>query len=72
MLQEAQMKLNESNTDRLVRVVVGIVLLFLGVGGTLNGTVAVVADVLGVILLLTGAIGFCPLYALFKLSTLKK
>jgi hypothetical protein len=72
MLQEAQMKLNESNTDRLVRVVAGIVLLFLGVGGTLSGTVAVVADVLGVILLLTGAVGFCPLYALFKLSTLKK
>lgn len=66
------MKLNESNTDRLVRVVAGIVLLFLGVGGTLNGTVAIVAGVLGVILLLTGAIGFCPLYALFKLSTLKK
>ena len=66
------MKLNESNTDRLVRVVVGIVLLFLGIGGTLNGTVAIVAAVLGVILLLTGAMGFCPLYALFKLSTLKK
>ncbi len=66
------MKLNESNTDRLVRVVAGIVLLFLGVGGTLNGTTAIVAGVLGVILLLTGAIGFCPLYALFKLSTLKK
>lgn len=66
------MKLNESNTDRLVRVVAGIVLLFLGVGGTLSGTTAIVAGVLGVILLFTGAIGFCPLYALFKLSTLKK
>lgn len=66
------MKLNESNTDRLVRVVAGIALLFLGVGGTLSGTLASVAGMLGVILLLTGAIGFCPLYALFKLSTLKK
>ncbi|MBK7456038.1 MAG: DUF2892 domain-containing protein [Anaerolineales bacterium] len=66
------MKLNESNIDRMVRVVAGIALIFLGVGGTLSGTTAIVAGVLGVILLLTGAAGFCPLYALFKLSTLKK
>jgi hypothetical protein len=66
------MKLNESNIDRILRVVAGIVLLYLGFGGVLSGGVAVVADVLGVVMLLTGAVGFCPIYALFKLSTLKK
>ena len=66
------MKLNESNVDRIIRVVAGIVLLYLGFGGALAGGLAVVADVLGVVLLLTGAVGFCPLYAIFKLSTLKK
>jgi hypothetical protein len=66
------MKLNESNVDRIIRVVAGVVLLYLGFGGTLAGGLAVVADVLGVVLLLTGAVGFCPLYAMFKLSTLKK
>jgi len=66
------MKLNESNVDRIIRAVAGVVLLFLGFGGILSGGVAVVADVLGAVLLLTGAVGFCPLYTLLNLSTLKK
>jgi hypothetical protein len=66
------MKLNESNVDRIIRVVVGIVLLFLGFGGALSGATAVIADLIGVVLLLTGVVGFCPLYAMLKLSTLKK
>jgi hypothetical protein len=64
--------LNESNVDRITRVVAAVVLLFLGFGGALSGALAVVAEVLGVVMLLTGAVGFCPLYALFNLSTLKK
>ena len=66
------MKLNESNIDRIIRVVVGVVLLYLGFGGALSGVLAAVADAVGLILVLTGAVGFCPLYAIFKLSTLKK
>ncbi len=66
------MKLNESNLDRIIRVVVGIVLLYLGFGGASSGALAIVADVLGVVMLLTGAVGFCPLYTLFKFSTLKQ
>ena len=66
------MKTNESNIDRVIRAVAGVVLLYLGFGGFLGGALGIVADVLGVVLLLTGAVGFCPLYAMFKLSTLKK
>jgi hypothetical protein len=66
------MKLNESNVDRIIRVVVGIVLLFLGFGGALSGVTAVISDVIGVVLLFTGIVGFCPLYAMLKLNTLKK
>ena len=66
------MKTNESNIDRIIRAVAGVVLLYLGFGGVLGGALAVVADVLGVVMLLTGAVGFCPLYAMFKFSTLKK
>jgi hypothetical protein len=66
------MKLNESNVDRIIRAVAGVVLLFLGFGGTLSGGLAIVADVIGAVLLLTGAVGFCPIYAVLKLSTLKK
>jgi hypothetical protein len=65
------MKLNESNTDRIIRAVAGVILLYLGFG-VLGGALAIVTDVVGVILLATAAIGFCPLYALLKLSTLNK
>jgi len=64
------MKLNESNIDRVIRAVVGVVLLYLGLA-VLSGTLAIVMDVLGVVLLATGAVGFCPLYAMLKLSTKK-
>jgi hypothetical protein len=65
------MKSNESNTDRIIRAVAGVILLYLGLA-VLGGALAIVVDVLGVILLATAAIGFCPLYAMFKFSTLKK
>lgn len=66
------MKLNKSNIDRIIRAVAGVVLLYLGFGGVLSGTLAVVSDVLGIVLLLTGAVGFCPIYAMIKISTLKQ
>jgi hypothetical protein len=66
------MKLNESNVDRVIRAVVGVVLLYLGFGGVLSGTLAIVSDIVGAVLLLTGAVGFCPIYFALKLSTLKK
>ena len=66
------MKTNESNIDRIIRAVAGVVLLYLGFGGVLGGALGVVADVLGVVLLVTGAVGFCPLYAMFKFNTLNK
>jgi hypothetical protein len=65
------MKLNESNIDRIIRAVAGVVLLYLGFGGVLSGTLAVVSNVLGVVLLFTGAVGFCPIYAVLKFSTRK-
>ena len=65
------MKTNESKIDRIIRAVAGVVLLYLGFSGVLGGTLGVVVEVLGAVLLFTGAVGFCPLYAMFKFSTLK-
>ncbi len=65
------MKSNESNIDRIIRAVAGVVLLYLGFV-MLGGVTAIVADVVGIVLLATAAIGFCPLYAMFKFSTLSK
>lgn len=65
------MKTNESNLDRVIRVVVGIIFLGLYFTGTVTGTLGIILIVLGAVLLLTGAIGFCPLYKLLKIDTKK-
>ena len=55
---------NEATLDRAVRVALGIALLLLTVVGpkTMWGLV-------GLVPLLTGALGSCPLYTLFGIST---
>jgi Inner membrane protein YgaP-like, transmembrane domain len=65
------MKQNESTADRIIRAVAGVILLVLGFGGVVTGTLAIVVDLIGVILLVTSAIGICPLYLPFHLSTKK-
>jgi len=65
------MKLNESGMDRIIRVILGIALVGLDLGGVISGWVGIVSLVVGIVLVLTGAVGFCPLYAMFKLRTNK-
>jgi len=60
------MKINESSWDSIIRVFSGFFLLYLGLGGELTGFLAIVADGSGLFLLLTGVIGFCPIYTLFR------
>ncbi len=62
-------KLNESMIDRAIRVVLGLILLALGWGGIVAGGWGLVFKILGFVPLLTGLVGFCPLYALFKIRT---
>ena len=65
------MKLNESGMDRIIRAVLGIALIGLDLGGVISGWVGIVGLVIGIVLLLTGIVGFCPLYAIFNLRTNK-
>lgn len=61
-------KINEGNMDRIIRVAGGIILL---------AAFFVFPDIgawrwvllIGVVPLVTGAVGWCPLYAVFGLST---
>jgi hypothetical protein len=66
------MKRNESGLDRIIRVVVGVVFIGLFAAGMISGWLGWLLLVIGAILLGTGIIGFCPLYAAFKLNTNKK
>lgn len=63
------LNLNESSPDRIIRIVIGVVLAALAVTGTASGALAVVAWVLAAVLLVTGAVGFCPLYAILRIGT---
>ena len=62
--------MNESNADHIGRVVVGVMLLVLGLT-VLNSVIAVLAVIAGLILTVTGAVGFCPIYAALKTGTRK-
>ena len=65
------MKKNMSNLDRILRIIISIAVAILYFMGVLTGTWAIVLGIIAVIFLLTGLIGFCPLYTLFGFSTLK-
>jgi len=58
------MKLNEGTIDRVLRVVAGLVLISLAATGTIG-----VWGWIGIMPLLTGAIGYCPAYTIFGVST---
>jgi hypothetical protein len=65
------MSVNEAVWDRVVRVVAGIVLLYLGWGGVVTGTWGTIFQWLGFLPLLTGIVGFCPAYTLLGFRTKK-
>jgi hypothetical protein len=64
-----KLQVNESTPDRIIRIVAGVALLALVVAGIVGGPAAILAGVVGAILLVTGATGFCPLYAILRVST---
>lgn len=66
------MKQNESTTDRVIRAIVGVVLIWIGWFYLGNNTLGIVLDVIGVVALFTAATGFCLLYKLFGNFSTKK
>lgn len=59
---------NEGVIDRIIRLVLGVALGIL-VFTSLTGVWQIVVAVVAAILLVTAAVGFCPLYALFRINT---
>ena len=58
---------NEGGLDRAFRIVAGLLLILAGyVSG---GTWGVVLYVIALVPLLTGVVGWCPLYSVFKINT---
>lgn len=59
---------NEAGWDRALRVVVGVVLIVVGLG-VIDGGLGIFVAVFGLVPLLTGLAGWCPLYAVFGFRT---
>lgn len=58
------MKINEGTLDRALRVIVGLVLIGLAVTGQVG-----LWGYIGVVPLLTGAVGMCPVYSILGINT---
>lgn len=64
------MSVNVGSTDRVIRLIVGLVLLALPFTGLFTSPVLFWGGlVVGAVLVVTAAFRFCPLYRLFGLST---
>ncbi len=58
------MKCNSGGVDRILRVVVGLILVALAATGTVGAW-----GWIGLLPLVTGAFGFCPAYTLLGINT---
>ena len=62
---------NESGLDRMIRVVLAVLFFVLG-AYMFTGVFSVVAYVLAIVMLFTAVTGFCLLYKVFEINTIKK
>jgi len=65
------MKPNLSNLDRMIRVIVAALFAYLYFGGIVTGGLGIVLVVLGAVFVVTAIAGYCPLYTVFKFSTIR-
>ena len=63
------MNKNVGSIDRAIRAIAGIIAIALYVLGILGGTLGIVALVVGIVLLGTAIMGWCPPYALLGINT---
>ena len=63
------MQKNVGGIDRAIRAVVGIALLAAYFLGAVQGTLGIVALVVGIVMLGTAALGWCPPYSLLGINT---
>ena len=63
---------NLGSIDRGLRLTLAAIVVILYLTGAISGVAAIILGVLAAIFVVTSLVGFCPLYAPFKLSTRKE
>lgn len=60
---------NMGSVDRGIRLILAAVVVILYLTGVISGVWAIILGILAAVFVVTSFVGFCPLYAPFKLST---
>jgi len=63
--------MNQSTFERFVRIILGGLLLLLASYVPMNALLSWIAVLAGLVLMLTGLAGWCPIYSVLNLSTKK-
>ncbi|HOO70133.1 MAG TPA: DUF2892 domain-containing protein [Spirochaetota bacterium] len=58
--------------DRIIRAVLALVVAVLYFTGLITGTAALILGIVALILMITSALGYCPLYVPLGINTCKK
>jgi len=66
------MNKNLGSLDRVIRIILAVLVAILYFTDQISGIAAIILGIFAVIFLLTSFVSFCPLYAPFKFSTIKK
>ncbi|MEZ5825104.1 MAG: DUF2892 domain-containing protein [Geminicoccaceae bacterium] len=62
-------KANVGSTDRLLRLVAGVVLILLPFVVGISGWLATVLPIIGLVMVFTGFFRFCPAYTILGINT---
>ena len=65
------MKKTVGSADKVIRIILGLVLLIIAFAVSVGQILKVILIVIGIIALLTAITGLCPLYSLLGISTRK-
>ena len=63
------MKRNMSNTDRIVRGIIAVIIIGLSFSGIIHGPLGITLLVISGIFIITSIFAICPLYSLLGIST---
>jgi len=70
------MKANLGKTDQVIRIririTISILIIIVVIAGIITGIMALIGVFLAILLILTSAVGYCPIYHIWNINTKKK